>query len=55
MYKTAVLNEMVKKAMEDIIEIDAVSRCELNTDYNYTDTETKRYRYQAVFDIVYHR
>jgi hypothetical protein len=24
---------------------------ELNSNYNYTDTSTKEYRYQAVFDI----
>ena len=30
-----------------------VFRCELNGDYNFTDTETKRYRYQAVFDLTY--
>jgi len=25
----------------------------LNTDYNYTDTETRMYRYQAVFVLDY--
>ena len=27
----------------------------LNSDYNFTDTETKEYRYQAVFDINYYQ
>lgn len=50
----AELNEKVKIAMEEIIELPSVSKCELNTDYNYTDTKRKKYRYQAVFDIVYY-
>lgn len=30
-----------------------ISKCTLNSDYNYTDTARKKYRYQAVYDIVY--
>lgn len=54
MYKAAALNERVKEAMEKSIELDDISRCELNSDYNYSDTGKKKYRYQAVFDIVYY-
>ena len=54
MYKAAALNERVKEAMEKSIELDDISRCELNSDYNYSDTGRKKYRYQAVFDIVYY-
>lgn len=50
----ALLNEQVKEAMESLTEEKNVSRCVLDTDYNYTDTETKRYRYQAVFDITHY-
>lgn len=53
LYGVATLNERVKAAMEKIIELDDISKCELNSDYNYTDTNRKKYRYQAVFDIVY--
>ena len=53
LYQAASLNEQVKEAMEKIIEVDDISRCELNNDYNYTDTARKKYRYQAVFDIVH--
>lgn len=53
MYQAASLNERVKDAMEKIIEMDDISKCELNSDYNYTDTARKKYRYQAVFDIVH--
>ena len=53
LYDAALLNEQVKQAMEAIITLDAISRCALNSDYNYTDTASKRYRYQAVFDLIY--
>lgn len=53
LYEAALLNEQVKQAMEAIISLDAISRCALNSDYNYTDTASKRYRYQAVFDLTY--
>lgn len=49
----AALNELVKAAMFSFITQDSISRSELDSDYNYTDEETGRYRYQAVFDIVY--
>lgn len=52
--KAAMVNEQVKEAMEKIIELDNVCKCELNSDYNYTDTARKKYRYQAVFDVVYY-
>lgn len=48
----AELNELVKDAMLSMIELGDVSSVRLNADYNYTDTATKSYRYQAVFDIV---
>ena len=53
LYQAASVNERVKEAMERIIEMDDISKCELNSDYNYTDTARKKYRYQAVFDIVH--
>lgn len=53
LYKAASLNEEVKKAMKKLSEDDAVSAVRLNSDYNFTDTATKQYRYQAVFDIYY--
>lgn len=53
-FKAACLNEKVIKVMETIIELDDVCRCDLNSDYDYTDTQKKKYRYQAVFNIVYY-
>lgn len=54
MYRAAMLNEKVKDAMENIVALDDITRCNLNTDYNYTDTSRKKYRYQAVFDITHY-
>ena len=53
MYEAAVLNERVKHAMDNIITLLSVSKSELNSDYNFTDTAKKEYRYQAVYDITY--
>lgn len=54
LYQAAALNEAVKDAMEDIVEEDAIVKVSLNSDYNYTDTTEKIYRYQAVFDLVHY-
>lgn len=51
--ESAMLNEEVKQAIEKMVELPSISRVELNSDYNFTDTETKRYRYQAVADFIY--
>lgn len=59
LYNAASLNERVKAALlgdgssdYGIVAIDGVCKCTLNSDYNYSDTITKKYRYQAVFDIT---
>ena len=54
MLLAAELNEKVKDAMEMLVILPTVSRSELNTDYNFADTQRKLYRYQAVFDIVHY-
>jgi len=54
LYGAAQLNEQVLALMEDITLLPEVSACELNSDYNYTDTTKKIYRYQAVYDLVYY-
>lgn len=53
LYQAAELNEEVKAAMENLSALPEISKVSLNSDYNFTDTQTKKYRYQAVFDI-YH-
>lgn len=54
LFTAARLNESMKKAMERITELPEICACRLNSDYNFTDPTTKRYRYQAVFDITYY-
>ena len=54
LYKAAAANESMKAAMAGIITLDGVTACSLNSDYNYTDTARKRYRYQAVFEIIHY-
>lgn len=54
MLESAQLNELVKSAVESLIMLDDISYIKLNSDYNFTDTTTKEYRYQAVFDISYY-
>lgn len=54
LYKACELNEKVKEAVEEMINLDEIASVKLNGDYNFTDTGTKRYRYQAVFDIKHY-
>ena len=53
LYEAALLNEDVKEKMNEIIKLASISEVKLNTDYNFTDTVKKKYRYQAVYDLVY--
>lgn len=52
--KAIELNDAVKRAMEAFPDIDEVAACYLNSDYNFTDPESERYRYQAVFNITHY-
>ena len=58
LYEAAELNEIVKETMLDgldgLITLDEIAKVSLNSDYNFTDTTTKKYRYQAVFEIVHY-
>jgi hypothetical protein len=49
------MNERLTAVMEGIVGASGISACHLNSDYDYTDTTSKRWRYQAVFDISYNR
>lgn len=53
LYEAAALNDAVKEAMDGMAYAENVFRAKLNSDYNYTDTSVKRYRYQAVYDMTY--
>jgi hypothetical protein len=54
LYEAAALNERVKEAMDSMLELGTISKVELNSDYNFTDTDLKAYRYQAVFVLTYY-
>lgn len=54
LYEAAVLNEKVKEKMDNIIALYEITKSELNSDYNYTDAERKKYRYQAVYDLIHY-
>lgn len=53
MYEAAKLNEELKEAVFKLQWNKEVGGVRLNSDYNFTDTTSKKYRYQAVFDITY--
>lgn len=52
--EAATLHEEVSALMKSMNTLDVISACDLNAEYDFTDTSTKRYRYQAVFDIIYY-
>lgn len=54
LFRAAEMNEQIIQVMHNSVVLDEVGSCRLNSDYNYTDINTKRYRYQAVFDIVHY-
>lgn len=54
MNKASRLDDKVKAAVLGMPQnVPGVTDVTLNGDYNFTDTETKRYRYQAVFEITH--
>lgn len=53
--KAVEINEDVIKAMEEISREENIFSAYLQADYNFTNTTTKQYRYQAVYEIYYKR
>ena len=51
LYGAMQLNETVKTAMDGFLSLSHVISVKLETDYNFTDTTTKQYRWQAVYAI----
>ena len=51
LYEAAQLDKEARAAMYGIIELNEISEVRFSSSYNHTDTRTKRYRYQSVFDI----
>lgn len=52
--QAAQLDDRAIEAMKALAELDSVGACRLVRDYNFTDTGSRRYRYQAVFEITYY-
>lgn len=54
LYEAATLNEQVKALMDQLPYLSAnVFGSALNSDYNFTDMESKERRYQAVYNITF--
>lgn len=54
LYGASALNEAIKAALDAMPdEVTSIGAAKLNSDYNFTDGETKQYRYQAVYVITY--
>ena len=51
LYEAASLDEDMRSVMRGIIESDSISGIRLASNYNHTDTRTKRYRYQSVYEF----
>lgn len=54
LYEAAALNGEVKTVMDELPYMaEGIFSARLNSDYNFTDEESKERRYQAVYNITY--
>lgn len=51
--KAAELDEAVRNALPGILANNDIGGLKLASNYNFTDTRTKRYRYQCVVDFYF--
>lgn len=54
LFEAASMNKTGISALMEATELESITYVELNSDYNYTDTAEKRYRYQAVLHITHY-
>lgn len=54
LYEAAALNDQILEAARDLITLPEICSCRLNSAYNFSDTASKIYRYQAVFSITHY-
>lgn len=54
LFGASCLNEITKHAVQGLVECQEIAGVKLNSDYNFTDLDMKRYRYQAIFDITHY-
>lgn len=56
LYLSAILSETVITAMVDgLVTLGSVASVKLNNSYNFTKTDAKEYRYQAVFEVYWYQ
>jgi hypothetical protein len=55
LYNAILLDEHVQKVMQLFDTTDNIASVHLTNDYNFTDTTTKKYRYQAIYKIKYYK
>lgn len=53
MLEAAHMNYQIIEKMREFDTLDEISRCKLSTDYPFANVSVKRYRYQAVFNIIH--
>ncbi len=53
LYEAIALNGRIVSAMQEMGPPNGVFCAKLNTDYEYTNLQTKQYRYQAIFEVYY--
>ena len=51
--EAAALNDTVKTLMDAMISEPEISRSALDSSYNFTDLQTNKPRYQAVYEITF--
>lgn len=51
LHEAAVLDERVRRAMDDLPVLTNIGRTQLSSCYNHTDTRSGRYRYQCTYNI----
>ena len=54
LYDAATLNKEVISEFKNLIYLDEMVSINLNTDYIFTDMTSKKYRYQALFDVKHY-
>lgn len=54
LYEAAQMQETAMGIMFNAAALDAVSDVKLNTEYNNTDTASKDYQYEAVYEITHY-
>lgn len=53
LFEAATLDAEVCEAMDNIISLPEIGASRMTSNYSFTDTRTKKYRYQSVYDITF--